>query len=123
MKSIKAELASDIIAKCVKEGEPCTGNVLAGTTCSAKADIDFCINFNMNDCRNQAAAIIHELAHHIVCMLKTPIEVTTKRRREVEREGKTVTIEEEVKEKTGRRLSPLPRIQDADRGPGPAKSG
>ena len=99
--SIKAELASDIVAKCVRAGEPCVGNVLAGTTCSAKADIDFCILFNMNDCRDQAAAIIHEIAHHIVCMISPAIDVTTKRKREVEREGKTETIEEEVKEKTG----------------------
>jgi hypothetical protein len=99
--SIKAELASDIVAKCVRAGEPCVGNVLAGTTCSAKADIDFCILFNMNDCRNQAAAIIHEIAHHIVCMISPAIDVTTKRKREVEREGKTETVEEEVKEKTG----------------------
>ena len=120
--SIKAELASNIVAKCVRAGEPCIGNVLAGTTCKANADIDFCSLFNVTDCRNQAAAIIHEIAHHIVCLVSPEIEVTKKRKRQVERDGKTETVEEEFKEKTGRCLSPFPRIREPDHGAGAAKS-
>jgi hypothetical protein len=100
--SIKAELASSIVSSCVQSGEPCVGNALAATTCKPNADVQFCTLFNVGaDCRTQAAAIIHELAHHIVCLVTPAIEVTKKQKREVERDGKKEIIEEEVKEKTG----------------------
>jgi hypothetical protein len=100
--SIKSELAASIVSSCVESGDPCVGNVLAATVCKANADIEFCSSFMVGaDCRNQAAAIIHELAHHIVCLVTPAIEVTKKQKREVERDGRKEIIEEEVKFKTG----------------------
>jgi hypothetical protein len=100
--SIKAELVSSIAATCPGYGESCKDLALAFTDCRANADIGFCPPFRVSsDCRTQAAAIIHEIAHHIVCLISPAIEVTKKVKRDVEREGKKETVEEEVKEKTG----------------------
>ncbi len=78
LNSIKTELNSPILTNC-KATSICKGAVMAATTCSANAEIEFCSQFFTGaDCRTQAAAIIHEIAHHIVCLINPVIEVTNK---------------------------------------------
>jgi len=79
LKSIRTELNAPILSNC-KQTDICKGAVMAATTCSANAEIEFCSQFFMGaDCRTQAAAIIHEIAHHIVCLINPTIEVTNKK--------------------------------------------
>lgn len=73
---IQSELNTIITADC-DQSTSCGKKVMASTTCSKSADLNFCILFFVSsDCTEKATAIIHELAHHIVCLITPAVEVT-----------------------------------------------